>query len=547
MRMMRDATKAYEGAVRLHRTGRLTEAERAYRTALQADSEHAGLLHGMGVLCAQTGRMEEAASMLERAHAATPGDGEIRANLAQALLRLGRPGEALPHLQANAAGGDAVVLKSLGDALLRLGRFHEAIGWYEKALVARPGAAPTLMGLGDALSIVGRSAEARDAFEQILARDPHHAAAHYGLGILLLQQGATEAAQEAFRQAIALAPKVPAFHRALAETARFVEGDPRLTALEALAGANMPAQDAVELHFALAKAYDDLERRAEAAAQWVQGNAAKRSLVAYNEAAVMDVFGVLERMFTADVFADGGGSEMPVFVVGMPRSGTSLVEQMLASHPEMFGAGELTTMNELVAEGAAGADYPHTVPSAEIGRALGARYTTQVTGLAPAAKRIVDKLPGNFLHAGLIRLALPCAKIIHVRRDPLDTCFSCWSKLFPGGIDYTYDLGELARYYKAYERLMAHWRAVLPPGTMIEVQYEQLVRDFASEARRLVEFCGLEWDTRCLAFHENRRTVRTLSQSQVRQPLYQSAIDRWRPYEPWLKPLISALDKKRGR
>lgn len=542
MRDMRDAsaTEAYESAIRLHREGRLPEAEHRYRAALSASPGHAGLLHGLGVLCAQTNRMEEACSQLLSAHGAAPNDLEIRSNLGQALLRLGRAREALPHLLANAATGDASLMRAIGDAMLRLGRFDEAIAWFQKALLARPGFPAALMGLGDAFSVTGRTEDAKGAFETVLSGHPDHAPAHYGLGVVLQQQGLMDEARQAFMRAIALAPNIPAFHRALAETGRFLDGDPRLAALEALTC--KPGPEAVELHFALAKAYDDLGRHGDAFAQWSKGNGAKRALVDYDETALMEVFTALERTFTAEVVAapQGEPSELPIFVVGMPRSGTSLVEQILASHPDVFGAGELTTLNRLVAEGVAGA-YPTEVPTAAACRDLAKRYLESIATLAPAAKRIVDKLPGNFLHAGLIHMALPQARIIDVRRDPIDTCFSCWSKLFPGGLDYTYEFGELARYYKAYDRLMAHWRAALPAGVMLEVQYEALVGDFPAEARRLIAFCGLQWDERCLAFHENRRAVRTLSQAQVRQPLFTSSIGRWRPYEQWLHPLIEAL------
>jgi hypothetical protein len=237
---------------------------------------------------------------------------------------------------------------------------------------------------------------------------------------------------------------------------------------------------------------------------------------------------------------------VPLFILGMPRSGTTLVEQILASHSEVFGAGELRTFERSVGglDGPDGApaSFPEGVASlsAEQFRRLGAIY---VEGVAPmaSAQRITDKMPLNFLFIGLIHLALPNARIIHTRRDPVDTCLSCFSTLFTGEHRVAYELGELGRYYRAYERLMAHWRGVLPMGVMLEVTYEDLVADFDREARRIVAHCGLEWEDACFDFHLTRRPVRTASAAQVRQPIYKSSVGRWRPYKHLLRPLLEAL------
>jgi len=220
------------------------------------------------------------------------------------------------------------------------------------------------------------------------------------------------------------------------------------------------------------------------------------------------------------------------------------VEQILASHPGVYGAGERPFLPDLINAGAAGADFPANVAglAAATLRRLGANYVAKLSALAPEAAHITDKLPGNFLHLGLIRLILPRARIVHVRRRALDTCFSCFTKLFDGNVHYTYDLGELGRYYRAYEALMAHWRAVLPDGAMVEVDYEALIADFEPQTRRLLAACGLDWDARCRDFHQTRRTVRTASTFQVRQPLYRSAVGRAAKYEAWLGPLRAALE-----
>ncbi len=507
----------YKAAVALHRQGMLAEAERHYRALHQTYPNHPGVLHGLGLLCLRSNRLEGATGYLQRASAAAPQDGAIQTDL--------------------------------GKAYLLLGRYEDARRCFQGILDRQPAQTAALMGLGDALSILGPPADALATFEKLLAIDPNYAAGHYGLGVIRTQLGAFSEARRAFEAAIALSPRRPAYHRALAEAERFGEGDPRLVALETLArdADGFPDDQQAEIHFALAKAYDDLKRFDAAFAQWQKGNAAKRRSISYDEAEVGRYFDAVAAAFTPSLVQanrmTGFKSELPIFVVGMPRSGTSLVEQILASHPAVFGAGELLYINDFVADGPCGADYPSgiaAVPAAAFQR-FGQLYTQRLRALAPQARRIVDKLPANFRHLGLIHLALPGARIIHVRRDPVDTCFSCYSKLFMNGLNFAYDLGELGRYHKRYEALMAHWHAVLPDHAILEVQYETLVDDFAAQARRIVAFCGLDWDERCLTFYETRRAVRTHSQVQVRQPVFNSSIGRWRPYERWLQPLFDAL------
>ena len=314
--------------------------------------------------------------------------------------------------------------------------------------------------------------------------------------------------------------------------------------------ASLSPDDQIELHFALAKAYEDLGEHEQSAHHLVKGNALKRQQINYDEVATLNLFRRIREAFPARLLHDkrnvGDPSPVPVFVIGMPRSGTTLVEQILASHPQVFGAGELDEIDNRVAQLRSDdveVRYPEVVSSTTNPRLrqFGMSYVSAISTLAPTAKRIVDKMPKNFLFAGLIHLTLPNARIIHVHRDPLDTCFSCFSKLFAGGQRYSYDLGELGRFYRAYESLMEHWRKVLPTGVMLEVQYEQLITDVEGEARRMIAHCGLEWNDTCLSFHATRRPVRTSSAVQVRQPIYRSSIGRWRPYARVLGPLIEAL------
>jgi hypothetical protein len=232
----------------------------------------------------------------------------------------------------------------------------------------------------------------------------------------------------------------------------------------------------------------------------------------------------------------------------MPRSGTTLIEQILSSHSRVFGAGEISDFRECIpnvdANGAV-IDIPRAALSAPALRRLASRYLDRIRAMAPTAQRIVDKMPANFALVGLIHLALPNARIIHVRRDPIDTCLSCFSILFVGEQPYAYDLGELGRYYRGYQGLMDHWRTVLPPEILLEVRYEDVIHDLEAQARRLLAHCGLAWEETCLDFQQTRRSVRTASCVQVRQPIYQDSVGRWRPYANELKPLLEALGMPR--
>jgi Sulfotransferase family len=387
---------------------------------------------------------------------------------------------------------------------------------------------------------------------------------------VLKELGKLEAAREAYLSALELDPKVTGVYVNLADSKKFVAGDPHLAAMEAIAAQTegLSKTDRLQLDFALGKAYADVKDHRRSFEHLLRGAAGKRAMIDYDERSAFALFDDIERAFTAELIQakSGGGdpSRMPIFVLGMPRSGTTLVEQILASHPQVHGAGELKTMNDVVLT-VRGPDgntipYPTFVPSLD-GAALaavGARYLALVRKLAPHGERspaaghspgvgrVTDKMPSNYYFAGLIHLALPNAKIIHTIRDPVDTCISCFSKLFTAEQNHTYDLAELGRYYRRYQRLMAHWHDVLPQGRILDVRYEEVVADLEGQARRIIDHCGLPWDDRCLSFHETDRPVRTASATQVRQPIYKSAIGRWRVYEEFLAPLLTELGVARS-
>jgi len=303
------------------------------------------------------------------------------------------------------------------------------------------------------------------------------------------------------------------------------------------------------LHFALGRIYDHMGRYGEAIEHYTTAN--RLAGVSYDPEKTTRRLERLARTFSRERLQDmpraGNHSSRPVFIVGMPRSGTSLVEQILSSHPDIHGAGELTAMNELAdsiqALTRSRQEYPEcaTELDTEQMNQLADIYLTQLQGISPDARRVVDKMPGNFRHLGLISRLLPGARIIHCRRDPRDTCVSIFFQSFNQTHAYGTDLATLGRYYRDYERLMAHWRSVIDVP-LYEIQYENLVADQERYSRELVEFCSLDWDARCLEFHKTRRDVATASYDQVRRPMYRSSLERWRRYEPWIQPLLDALE-----
>ncbi len=584
LRTTRSLARDFREALSLQQKGHLPEAARLYRDVLQRDPGHVQALFNLGLVRVRQGGLDDAIGLLGEALRRQPDFAEAHNALAIALRLSGHHEEALAHYaQALAIKPDyaevennigialqgrgrspeaiahferAVSLKpdyaeaenNLGAALRAVHRYEEAAAHYRRALAANPGSAAAHSNLGSALQLLVRHDQALAQFDRALALKPDLAEAHHGRGTVLRTLGRLDMAQQALERAIALAPRKAEFYRSLAESKRFAENDPHRTMIEALARdmAALSEEEQVHLHFALGKVYGDVGEDQRAFDHLLQGNALKRRRIVYDEAAALARLDRTRALFSAEFMRERAGqgdpSPVPVFIIGMPRSGTTLVEQMLASHPQVHGAGELSDFAAAVAA----LDGPDGVPP-DIGgeelRRIGADYLARVTPAAPMARHITDKMPANFRFAGLIHLALPNARIIHISRDPVDTCLSCFSILFGGDQPFTYELGELGRYYRGYAALMAHWRRVLPPGVMLEVRYEALVGDFEPQARRILAHCGLAWDDACLDFHNTERPVHTASAAQVRRPVYQTSVGRWRPPGDVLRPLLDALDR----
>jgi tetratricopeptide (TPR) repeat protein len=501
-----------------------------------------------------TGRHDQAIRSYQRALTINPGLADAHYNLSNLYAESDNLDAAIVHYERSIAlrPAFAEVHNNLANVLQRRGRYEEAVGHYKDAIRLKPAYVSAQRNLGDALQAQGGIDGAIVCYRAALAIEARDSTTLNRLASALLVAGRLDEASRAFETAIDIAPENVGLQHNYAGVKPFADGDPRLGRLEELHAREDRLSDPerIVLNFTLGKAYADLKDPDRSFRHLDAGNRLKRQHVRYDERGTMMLMQRIGGAFSRDVLRArsnvGHDSEAPVFVIGMPRSGTSLVEQILASHPRIFGAGELNdfvaTMSD-VAERRAGA-YPDMISkmSDEDFRELGKTYVERVSRVGAAKDRIVDKLPSNFLFAGLIHLALPGARIIHVKRNAVDTCVSCYSLLFAEDQPFTYDLGELGRYYKAYEALMEHWRSVLPPERMLEVRYEDLVEDLEGQARRLVAHCGVEWDKRCLAFHETKRPVHTASLVQVRKSIYASSVGRSRLYGSRLKPLMDALE-----
>jgi tetratricopeptide (TPR) repeat protein len=509
------------------------EAERAlnrrdYRLAhalclktLAAEPRHADALFLLGMIAAEHGNYAKALEVIERAVAIEPHKPEYLAQRGRCLVALQRPREAFEAASA--------------------------------ALALAPRDALTLDTIGVVMTRAGAHADAVEPFRRAVARDPAKPAFRYNLGAALQFVGDLRGAEAEYRAVLALDPS---YHRAwssLAQVARGALTPADVARLErALEGPSLDADAELHLCHALAKQHEDDGEYAAAFRLLVRGKRRKAASLDYRFAADDEIFAAARRLPAelAAHAAPGASSREPIFIVGMPRTGTTLVERILSSHPDVFSAGELTNFG-LVLKRAVKTPSNRVLDSETLAAgaradlaAVGAAYVESTRPRTGRTQRFIDKMPLNFFYAPLIARALPNAKIVCLRRNPLDTCLSNYRQLFATSFsyyNYAYDLLDTGRFFAAFHSLTALWREALADN-YLEVRYEDVVDDPEREARRLLEFCGLPWDARCLAFHENPAPVATASSAQVRQPIYRSGVERWRRYEREVAPLRALLE-----
>ncbi len=591
--MSKPSAAAIATAGGLVRAGRIEEALRQLKAAADADPAAADVRMVQGELLLQLGRARPALAAFEAAALIDASRAEAHYFIAGARDELGHAGQAIASyrraieidpdfLEAwfdlGGALADAGALDEaidsyrqavrlgpkmaeahhgLGAALLKRGESAPAIHHLERAVALRADFPEALFELGNALRGERRIAPAAERFGEALALRPSYAEAYLNRAGCLQMLGEFDEATRLLEGAIALKPALSEAHHELVRARKMTEADrPIVARIETLlAGKSLGEKDRCNLHFALGKAYDDLGEWDRAFENFAAANRLKRATLDYHPAKLEAQFGEICATFDAAFFEArrgfGDPGERAVFLVGMPRSGTTLVEQILASHGHIHGAGELPIIGRLAARlhRELGVDrrYPGCAENLDEASslALAQPYLDHLRALDAEAARVTDKMPSNFIHLGLIALLFPKARIIHCHREPADTCLSCYFQNFSLPLRFAYELGELGHYHRQNQRLMAHWRQVLPLP-IHEIEYEALIADPEKISRELIAFCGLDWDEACLRSHEHKRTVDTASVWQVRQPIYKSSLAKWRAYEKHLGPLLDALSGKQG-
>ena len=582
----RKAVKSYEEGRVLQQNGKLSGAERAYRKAIKVNPDFVEAHHDLGNVLLDRGRPQEAYITFKKALKLRPGNPMLLTNLGNALQLQGEIEKAIEWFNKAIAQDPefAGAHINLGNALRELGRFEKAVAAYQHAIEIDPGLADTYYnlasllielgeleeaetnfkkaveidprhkdawnGLGNTLAYLGKIDESIGAYRQAIEIDPRHRSAFKGLGNVLSDMGEIEQAIDSYRMAIKIDPEYADVYRTISMNKTFAEYDDDIHSMETLyANKNLPDDKKMYLAFGLGKAFEDLGEYEKSMEFIIEAARLKRATIDYSISESEDLFSQIKSTFSLEFFADRQGTgdpdQTPIFILGMPRSGTSLVEQILASHPDVFGAGELKDLAVLTRNFGT-ADSPREFPAGIVDldseglEDLGKEYIARIRSRSVDTKYITDKLPPNFLRIGLIKAILPNAKIIHCTRDPMDVCLSLFKNYFSGAVNYSYDLTELGQYYNLYFNLMEYWRKTLP-GFIYDLSYESLVADQENQIRKLLEYCHLPWNDACLDFHKTRRKVRTASNAQVRRPIYHDSVNLWKRYEQQLEPLRVAI------
>jgi tetratricopeptide (TPR) repeat protein len=529
------------------RKRQLALAASLYRAILQQQPNHPIAKKALRKIERQSQRNKPAKST-------SPEPGPEQVNGIVELVRLGR----MEQVEQSAADllreyPESIVVRNLlGIALQRQYKLAEALQVLDEAIAANPDVPESHANRGITLKEMGRPEEALASYDRAIKLQPGFPEAHFNRGNVLLGLGRFEDAAASFEQAIALRDDFAEAHRSLSNLKQYSPDDPHIVQMERLYAAAGDRQSArMELGFALAKAHDDIGNVDTAFEYLADGNQLRKAVQGYDIEDDIALFSDIRRLFAAAEAASSkttysSSSPRPVFIVGMLRSGTSLVEQILASHSQVHGGGELEAMTQLAAPMLAALTDKsddsdlNGLPEPEAKRLRGA-YLDALADLGAGESIITDKMPLNFRWIGFIVSAFPDARIIHVKRDAMATCWSIYRHYFPDPSLFAYDLDDIAKYYHLYEGLMSYWRERFPDN-ILDLDYDRLTEHQEDETRRLLEFCGLDWQDRCLEFHTTERQVRTISASQVRQRMYQGSSAAWKKYERHLRQLAADLD-----
>ena len=543
-----DAASFLEAGDAARASGDLESAVGLYRQALQRNAQSAAAHDHLGSALRQLGQLEDALASTRRALELDPNLSVAHHNLGLVLTDLGRRAEAVASYRRALELDPRYVeaLNNLALLLPELRQRREALALFQRAIEIEPRNSAARAGLGATLRMMGQPEAAEASCLAAIEIDPDCVAARALLGELRADRGQFAAAEEQFQRVLQIDPKHPFAYFSIATNRRMTHEETAwLAGIESLLAGPLTRRHEISLRYALGKYHDDTGQYEQAWHNYELANKLTREHGApYDrqgfEAHVSRILQTFDARALPALQPLGDPSERPLFIIGMPRSGTSLCEQILASHPAVFGAGELPFWQDaLTAYESAGAG-PGV--AAELIPGMARDFLHELAAHSATAARVIDKMPQNFLAAGLIHAAFPRARIIHLRRHPIDTCLSIYSHYFSHLHPFAHVLDDLAHYYGQYLRLTAHWRAVLPPTAYLEVPYESLVAEQEAWSRRMVEFIGLPWDPKCLDFHETDRTVITLSKWQVRQKMHSASAGRWRHYEHHVGPLLPLIE-----
>jgi len=535
--------------------GRFKEAFNEYRKALQLTPNHPTLLNNIGNLFQLQGENEKAISWLDKAINQDPGNAVAHNNLGNALWALDKGMDAVAAykraIELNPNLADAC--RNLGFILIEREDLDEAIDCFTQALRINPADKQACQGLGRAQNERGNLDEAVAAYQQAIAIDPVNAEYYRELGIVFSDHGEIDKAISAHRKALEIDPGSTQAYQSLTKNKKFTEYDDDMKAMESLLSTQgIPDEDGIRLAFGLGKAYEDLGDFDKSMEFVIKAAGLKRKSYDYSISESQEQFDKIKEVFSPDFFSNhrdsGDPDRTPVFILGMPRSGTSLVEQILASHPDVYGAGELNDLVKVFesikkpVDKKESATFPQGLLEldSKAFADLGKQYIVRIRRYSANAKFITDKMPHNFLRIGFIRAILPNARIIHCTREPMDNCLSIFKTYLLKGHRYSHDMSELGQYYRMYLELMDYWRDTLP-GFVYDQSYEDLVNSGKEQMGKLLQHCGLDWDDACLDFHKTRRKVKTASNAQVRRPIYNDSVQLWKRYEKQLEPLRAAI------
>jgi tetratricopeptide (TPR) repeat protein len=545
-RRMIDAERHRKLGMQLIETGKIAAAIAALRRATDLDPGDPGSHHALGRAFLQGGYLSEAVDSLRLAITLTDDFAAAHHDLAVALAAAGQNGEAVAacHRAIELMPQSAEGYRLLSELIEAAGEFNEAAECSRRAAACSPETAAGKADFVRACMLEGDLGKAEATLGEAIALYPNSHELHKSLADVLAKRGRFDEAIEACDRALDLNPQYAPAHLTAVQVRKGTAADrPRLTRmLSNLRGASVDDADRLFLHFAIGKLLDDLGEYREAMRHFDMANSIRHRDARFERAGLTEVIDRLIARFTSAFFEVNRGfglmDETPLLIVGMPRSGTTLVEQVVSSHPSVAAGEELFFWSNRASSRAVA---EATALTPEAGRELAVEYISLLRRIGPSAVRVTDKQTFNFQQLGLIHLLLPKARIIHCRRHPIDTCLSMYFTFFKGRIPFVSNKGDLVFAYQQYARIMQHWRSVLPPDRFLEIDYEELVTDREAVTRQLIEFCALDWHSACLQPERNDRAVTTASLWQARQPIFGSSVERWRRYEPWLGQLGNLL------